>query len=371
MVDLKSQYNKIKENVDQAIDEVINETAFINGPQVKLFAEELAAHLQVKNVIPCANGTDALQIAMMALDFKPGDEVIVPAFTYVATVEVIALLGLKPIFVEVDAHTFNINLSEVAKKITSKTVGIVPVHLFGQCADMEGILQIAREYNLYVIEDAAQAIGAAYTFSNGSIQKAGVMGEIGATSFFPSKNLGCFGDGGALFTNSDELAHKLQTIANHGQRVKYYHDSIGVNSRLDTIQAAILRVKLPHLDTYINNRRAAAEFYDKAFGTLEAIQIPVHSPYSTHVLHQYTIKILKGDRNKLKDFLQSRGIPSMIYYPVPLHLQKAYSSYGYKQGDFPVSEQLSSVVLSLPMHTEMDEEQLLYITQTVKAFFNS
>jgi dTDP-4-amino-4,6-dideoxygalactose transaminase len=284
---------------------------------------------------------------------------------------VIALLGLKPVFVDVDLDTFNINVSEIRTKISSKTVGIVPVHLFGQCAEMESILALAKELNLHVIEDAAQAIGAEYTFSNGSIQKAGIMGEIGATSFFPSKNLGCFGDGGALFTNNDTLAHKMQTIANHGQKVKYYHDSIGVNSRLDTIQAAILRAKLPYLDTYIKNRQAAAEFYGKEFNSLEAIQIPVHSSNSTHVFHQYTIKVVNGDRNKLKDFLQSRGIPSMIYYPVPLHLQKAYTGYGYKPGDFPVSEQLSSMVLSLPMHTEMDTEQLSYIAQTVKEFFNS
>lgn len=369
MVDLKSQYEKIKDQVDKAIFEVINETSFINGKQVKLFAEELAAYNQVKHVIPCANGTDALQIAMMALGFEPGQEVIVPAFTYVATVEVIALLGLKPVFVDVDPDTFNIKTSDIIKYISPKTVGIVPVHLFGQCADMDVIIQIAEENNLYVIEDTAQAIGAAYIYPAGTTKKAGTMGHMGATSFFPSKNLGCFGDGGALFTNNDELAHKLQTIANHGQRIKYYHDSIGVNSRLDTIQAGILRAKLPQLDTYINSRKEAANFYDNSFKTIEAIQVPVRSPFSTHVFHQYTIKVLEGDRDKLKDFLQSKGIPSMIYYPVPLHLQKAYISYGYKEGYFPVAEQLSKQVLSLPMHTEMDEEQLSYITRTVKEFF--
>jgi dTDP-4-amino-4,6-dideoxygalactose transaminase len=371
MVDLKAQYDKIKENIDQSILEVINETTFINGPQVKFFAEELAAYNQVNHVIPCANGTDALQIAMMALGFKPGDEIIVPAFTYVATVEVIALLGLKPVFIDVDPDTFNINTSLISQNISPKTVAIVPVHLFGQCADMELIKQIAKEHNLYVIEDAAQSIGSTYTFADGTINYSGTMGHIGTTSFFPSKNLGCFGDGGALFTNDDKLAYTLRTIANHGQQVKYYHDTIGVNSRLDTIQAAILRAKLPYLNTYIENRRSAAQFYDNALRNIPHLQVPVRSSHSTHVFHQYTIKLLTGDRNKLKDFLQSRKIPSMIYYPVPLHLQKAYSNYGYKPGDFPVSEQLCSMVLSLPMHTELDEEQLIYITDTVKEFFNA
>jgi UDP-2-acetamido-2-deoxy-ribo-hexuluronate aminotransferase len=371
MVDLKTQYEKIKDKVDQAISEVINETSFINGAQVKLFAEELAAHNQVKHVIPCANGTDALQIAMMALDFKPGDEVIVPAFTYVATVEVIALLGLKPVFVDVDPDTFNLSISEIEKKVTSRTVAIVPVHLYGQCADMEGVLNIAKEHNLYVIEDTAQAIGSRYTFSDGTVQMAGTIGHIGTTSFFPSKNLGCYGDGGALFTNDDQLAHKMQVIANHGQQVKYYHDSIGVNSRLDTIQAAILRVKLPHLNRYSKSRQEVADFYDKELGSINELQVPVRASNSTHVFHQYTLKVVDGDRDKLKDFLQSKGIPSMIYYPVPLHLQKAYIGYGYKQGDYSVSEYLSSIVLSLPIHTEMDEEQLVYITKAVKEYFNS
>jgi UDP-2-acetamido-2-deoxy-ribo-hexuluronate aminotransferase len=371
MVDLKTQYEKIKENVDQAISEVINETSFINGAQVKLFAEELAAHNQVKHVIPCANGTDALQIAMMALNFKPGDEVIVPAFTYVATVEVIALLGLKPVFVDVDPDTFNLNVEEIEGKITQKTVAIVPVHLYGQCADMEEVLNIAKKHNLYVIEDTAQAIGSRYTFSDGAVQTAGTIGHIGSTSFFPSKNLGCYGDGGALFTKDDNLAHKMQIIANHGQQVKYYHDSIGVNSRLDTIQAAILRVKLPHLNRYSKSRQEVADFYDKELGSIKELQIPVRSTKSTHVFHQYTLKVVDGDRDKLKDFLQSKGIPTMVYYPVPLHLQKAYIGYGYKHGDYPVSEHLSSIVLSLPIHTEMDKEQLVYITKAVKDYFNS
>jgi UDP-2-acetamido-2-deoxy-ribo-hexuluronate aminotransferase len=371
MVDLKTQYEKIKDKVDQAISEVINETSFINGAQVKIFAEELAAHNQVRHVIPCANGTDALQIAMMALDFKSGDEVIVPAFTYVATVEVIALLGLKPVFVDVNPDTFNLDVNEITKSITSKTVAIVPVHLYGQCADMEGIMNIAKEHNLYIIEDTAQAIGSRYTFSDGTVQTAGTIGHIGSTSFFPSKNLGCYGDGGALFTNDDNLAHKMQMIANHGQQVKYYHDSIGVNSRLDTIQAAILRVKLPYLNRYSKSRQEVADFYDKELGSIKELQIPVRSTKSTHVFHQYTLKVVDGDRDKLKDFLQSKGIPTMVYYPVPLHLQKAYIGYGYRQGDYPVSEHLSSIVLSLPIHTEMDEEQLVYITKAVKEYFNS
>jgi dTDP-4-amino-4,6-dideoxygalactose transaminase len=370
MVDLKNQYEKIKQSIDQSIIEVINETAFINGPQVKLFAEELAISNQVKHVIPCANGTDALQIAMMALNLKPGDEVIVPAFTYVATVEVIALLGLVPVFVDVDHHSFNIDASLITDSITSKTVAIVPVHLFGQCADMETITQIAKKNNLYIIEDAAQSIGSTYQFSDGDIQYSGTIGHIGTTSFFPSKNLGCFGDGGAIFTNDDTLAHTLRTIANHGQRVKYYHDTIGVNSRLDTIQAAILRAKLPHLNEFIQKRQEAARFYDNAFKDMSVLQIPSRSSYTTHVFHQYTLKITEGNRDKLKDFLQSRQIPSMVYYPVPLHLQKAYLNYGYKSGSFPVSEALCSMVLSLPMHTELDKEQMIYITDTVKEYFN-
>lgn len=369
MVDLKNQYDKIKQSIDQSIIEVINETAFINGPQVKLFAEELAIYTQVKHVIPCANGTDALQIAMMALNFKPGDEVIVPAFTYVATVEVIALLGLVPVFVDVDPHTFNINTSLLTDSITSRTVAIVPVHLFGQCADMEAITQIAKKHDLYVIEDAAQSIGSTYQFSDGNIQYSGTIGHIGTTSFFPSKNLGCFGDGGAIFTNDDTLAHTLRTIANHGQRIKYYHDTIGVNSRLDTIQAAILRAKLPHLNEYIRRRQVAAQFYDDVFKDISSIETPTRSSYTTHVFHQYTLKIKEGNRDKLKDFLQSKQIPSMIYYPVPLHLQKAYLNYGYKSGSFPISEELCSMVLSLPMHTELDEEQLVYITNTLKEYF--
>lgn len=369
MVDLQGQYQHIKEEVDKAVLQVMEEAAFINGPEVKKFAKELAEYNQVKHVVPCANGTDALQIAMMALGLQPGDEVIVPAFTYVATAEVIALLGLKPVFVEVDASTFNIDVNQLESKLSSKTRAIVPVHLYGQCADMESLLSFAQQHNLYVIEDTAQAIGAEYTFTNGEIQKAGTMGDIGATSFFPSKNLGCFGDGGALFTNNDKLAEKLQMIANHGQKLKYYHDVVGVNSRLDTLQAAILRIKLQHLNNYSERRQQAATWYDKAFAETGGIQVPVRAEKSTHVFHQYTLKVKGGRRDELKEYLASKSIPSMVYYPVPLHLQEAYQGWGYKKGDFPVSEQLCQEVLSLPMHTELKEEQLTYIIKTINSFF--
>ncbi len=369
MVDLQGQYQHIKKEVDKAVLQAMNEAAFINGPEVKLFAAELAAYNKTKHVIPCANGTDALQVAMMALGLQPGDEVIVPAFTYVATAEVIALLGLKPVFIDVDKDTFNIDVDQLENKLSLRTKAIVPVHLYGQCANMEALLSFAQAHQLYIIEDTAQAIGATYTFRNGETQKAGSMGDIGATSFFPSKNLGCFGDGGALFTNIDELGKKLQMIANHGQNVKYYHDVIGVNSRLDTIQAAILRIKLQHLNEYSKKRQKAAAYYDQAFTEIQNIQVPVRAKSSTHVFHQYTLKIKDGRRDELKNYLASKGIPSMVYYPVPLHLQKAYQDWGGKAGDFPVSEQLCKEVLSLPMHTELEEEQLNYITNTVKSFF--
>ena len=369
MVDLRTQYHRIKEEVDAAVITAMEEGAFINGPAVKAFANELADYNNVKNVIPCANGTDALQIAMMALGLQSGDEVIVPAFTYVATAEVIALLGLKPVFTEVNPETFNIDVSQLRKKLSPQTKAIVPVHLYGQCADMEALNSFAKEHGLFIIEDTAQAIGAEYTFSSGRTYKAGTIGDIGATSFFPSKNLGCFGDGGALFTNDDSLAEKLQMIANHGQKQKYYHEVVGVNSRLDTLQAAILRVKLRQLGDYIQRRQEAAAFYDKALAGVEQLQVPFRSADSTHVFHQYTLKIKNGKRDALKEHLTTKGIPSMIYYPVPLHLQRAYQSSEHKEGIFPVSEQLSREVLSLPMHTELTEEQLAYITTTIQSFF--
>lgn len=371
MVDLKGQYHAIKSEIDAAINGVIESSAFINGPAVSQFAKELARYNEVAHVIPCANGTDALQLAMMALELVPGDEVIVPSFTYVATAEVIALLGLTPVFVDVNPTDFLVSPERIRESITPKTKAIVPVHLFGQCADMESIMAIAKEHGLYVIEDTAQAIGAAYTFKDGTTKKAGTIGDIGATSFFPSKNLGCYGDGGAMFTNNDILAAKLNMIANHGQRVKYYHDIIGVNSRLDTIQAAILRVKLPQLDQYSANRNRSAEFYDKTLSHYKSIVTPVRVEASTHVFHQYTLQCIGLDRDELKTFLQQKGIPSMVYYPVPLHLQKGYIQYGYTEGDFPFSEQLARQVLSLPIHTEQTEEELSYIVDNIKDFLLS
>ncbi len=368
MVDLIGQYQKIQKEVDEAVLNVIRSSAYINGPEVKSFKAELEAYLNVKHVIPCANGTDALQIAMMALGLKPGDEVITADFTYVATAEVIALLGLTPVLVDVYPDTMDINVEAIEKAITPKTKAIVPVHLFGQCADMERILAVAKKHNLFVIEDTAQAIGADYTFSDGRVAKAGTMGDIGCTSFFPSKNLGCFGDGGAMYTNSDDLASKMQMIANHGQSVQYYHDSIGVNSRLDSMQAAILRIKLRHLDSYAAARNKAADYYDKAFAGHPKLKTPKRAKNTNHVFHQYTLQLIGADRTALKEFLASKEIPMMIYYPVPLHLQKAYLDPRYKQGDFPVTEQLCSCVFSLPMHTELDEETLKYITDSVKEF---
>jgi dTDP-4-amino-4,6-dideoxygalactose transaminase len=362
MVDLSSQLKNIRKEVDQAIANVLDTTAFIKGKDVQEFTNELSQWNNSQHTIGVANGTDGLQIAMMALGLKPGDEVIVPVFTYVATAEVIALLQLKPVFIDVEPDTFNIDVSQLDQILTNRTKAIVPVHLFGQVSNMDSINEFAEKNNLYVIEDVAQAIGSEYKG-----KKAGNIGHIGVTSFFPSKNLGCFGDGGAIFTNNDELAENIKMIANHGQKVKYYHDVIGVNSRLDTVQAAILRVKLKELDSYIGRRQNAAKFYDQSLSVVDWIETPARFEDSTHVFHQYTIKVKNGKRDNLKEYLQDKGIPSMIYYPVPLHLQKAYSGLAEK-GDFPVSEQLCDEVLSLPMHTELDKNQLEYICSTLKSF---
>lgn len=370
MVDLKGQYSRIKPEVDGAIQKVLDHCGFINGPEVKKFASELEEYLGVEYVIPCANGTDALQIAMMALDLKPGDEVITASFTYVATAEVIALLGLTPVLVEVNPETFTIDPAAIEKALTPRTKVIVPVHLFGQSAEMEAILKIAAKNGLYVIEDNAQAIGADYRLKDGSTKKAGTLGTIGCTSFFPSKNLGCYGDGGALFTNDEALAKKIRMIANHGQSVQYVHDSIGCNSRLDSIQAAILSIKLKHLDQYAAARNTAAAYYDKAFGGQRSLKIPARAAYSSHVFHQYTLQLSGVDRAGLKTHLESKGIPAMIYYPIPLHMQNAYRSDRYKEGDFPVTEKLCASVISLPMHTELDAETLKYITDSVLEFIS-
>jgi len=370
MVDLKTQYKNIQEEINSAIQEVIDQTAFINGPQVKKFASALREYTGSKHVIPCANGTDALQIAMMALNFKPGDEVIVPAFTYVATVEVIALLGLKPVFIDVTEDTFELDVNQLESKVSDKTVGIVTVHLYGQCSNMEEILRFANKHELKVIEDTAQAIGAVYTFSSGKEMQAGTMGHIGTTSFFPSKNLGCFGDGGAIFTNDADLADTIQMVANHGQKRKYYHDSIGVNSRLDTLQAAILSVKLTYLESYSKARNKVADTYDAAFYNHSKIAIPARVKNSTHVFHQYTVRLHERvNRDAFKSYLADNGIPSMIYYPLPLHLQKAYLEYGGKEGQFPVSEKLCKQVISFPIHTEMEPEQQVYIIEQILNYF--
>ncbi len=368
MVDLGSQYLKIKDEIDNAIQEVVDSCAFINGPAVKTFQDDLEKYLGVKHVIPCANGTDALQVSMMALGLKPGDEVITTSFTFIATAEVIALLGLTPVLVDVEPESFNIDPEAVRKAITPKTKAIVPVHLFGQCANMEALMEIAQANGLYIIEDACQAIGADYIFNHGSRKKAGTIGDIGCTSFFPSKNLGCYGDGGAIFTNDDKLADEMRSIVNHGMKVRYYHDIIGVNSRLDSIQAAVLRVKLQYLDEYTRERQRAADYYDNAFRAYPQLQTPERWPKSTHVFHQYTLVIRDIDRSALQQHLMSKDIPAMIYYPVPLHMQKAYLDPRYKAGDFPVTEMLSDHVLSLPMSTELDEEQLEYITSSVIEF---
>ncbi|MFD2566443.1 DegT/DnrJ/EryC1/StrS family aminotransferase [Pseudotenacibaculum haliotis] len=368
MVDLKGQYEKIKSTVDQSIEEVLNSSAFINGPYVKEFQADLEKYLDVKHVIPCANGTDALQIAMMGLGLEQGDEVITVDFTFAATVEVIALLKLTPVLVDVEPDTFNIDIDALKKAITPKTKAIVPVHLFGQCANMEAILEVAKEHNLYVIEDTAQAIGADYTFSDGTKKKAGTIGNVGTTSFFPSKNLGCYGDGGAIFTNDDELAHIIRGMVNHGMYKRYYHDVIGVNSRLDSIQAAVLKAKLPNLDAYCDARRNAAAYYTNAFSSNPNIITPIISDFTTHVFHQYTLQITNGKRDALHKYLLDQGIPNAIYYPVQLHKQKAYQDDRYNEEDFKVTNSLIETVISLPMHTELTEDQLQFITQTVLDF---
>ena len=371
MVDLRGQYQNIKDEIDQAILSVIREAQYINGPEVSKFANELSDYLDGAYVIPCANGTDALQISMMALDLLPGDEVIVPSFTYVATAEVIGLLKLKPVMVDVDSNTFNITIEAIRQAITPKTKAIVPVHLFGQCADMEPILELAKEFSLYVIEDTAQAIGATYTFKNGVVKKAGTMGHIGCTSFFPSKNLGCYGDGGAIFTMNSELANRIQMISNHGQEKKYVHKYIGVNSRLDTLQAAILRIKLRHLDIYSSSRSSAAGKYDLLLKGIEGLVIPYRQSNSTHVFHQYTLKISGGKRDALKTHLDQACIPAMIYYPVSLNEQEAYQTIGRVVGNLNITRNLCNSVLSIPMHTELLDEQINYITNSIINFFRN
>ena len=376
MVDLKGQYQDIKHSVDKAIQKVIDEASFINGPKVKEFQTNLENYLGVKHVIPCANGTDALQISMMGVGLKPGDEVITADFTFAATVEVIALLGLTPVLVDVDPNNFNIDIECIKKAITSKTRAIVPVHLFGQCANMEAILKIAKDNNLFVIEDNAQAIGASYSFSDGSKAKAGTLGDVASTSFFPSKNLGCYGDGGAIFTNNDDLAHTIRGIVNHGMYKRYHHDVIGVNSRLDSIQAAVLDAKLPKLDSYNKARRNAAKKYNTAFRTHPNLVIPksgtdcdnICDNCDCHVFHQYTLKLKNADRDGLVAHLNAKGIPCGVYYPIPLHHQKAYKSERYDEADFKVTNQLSKEVFSLPMHTEMEDDQIDYIVNTIKEY---
>ena len=365
MVDLQTQYQHIKEDIDRGIQAVIDSASFIKGPAVTAFQQHLEAYTGAKHVIPVGNGTDALQIALMALGLKPGDEVITPTFTFIATAEVVALLGLTPVVVDVDWDTMNISVEAIRKAITPRTKAIVPVHLFGQCADMQAIMDIAKEHHLYVVEDACQAIGAEYTFADGTKQQAATMGHIGCTSFFPSKNLGCYGDGGAIFTNDDELAAQMRAIANHGMVIRYHHDTVGVNSRLDSIQAAVLDAKLPHLNRYIAERQRAAAYYDHAFANHPNILIPVRDEHSTHVFHQYTLRLMDVDRDALREALAKADIPAMIYYPIPLHMQKAYQDPRYQAGDFPVAEKLAACVLSLPMHTELDNEQLEYITTHV------
>ncbi len=365
MVDLRGQYARIKGEVDAGIREVIDSAAFVKGGKVAEFQHELEQYLGVKHVIPTGNGTDALQIALMALGLQPGDEVIVPTFTFVAAAEVAALLGLTPVLADVDERTFNVSVEAVRRAITPRTKAIVPVHLFGQNADMEALLSLAAEHGLRVVEDACQSIGAWYTFSDGRRVRSGCMGDVGCTSFFPSKNLGCYGDGGAIFTNDDELAAAMRAIANHGMTVRYHHDRVGVNSRLDSIQAAVLQAKLKHLDEYTAARQRAAAYYDNAFKNTDKLVIPARIPQSEHVYHQYTLQLDGIDREGLRQHLADRGIPSMIYYPVPLHLQRAYRDVRYQSGDFPVAERLCQCVLSLPMHTELSAEQLEYITRSV------
>ena len=369
MVDLQGQYEPLKAQIQASFAEVLDSAAFINGPQVQAFQKELETYLQVKHVIPCANGTDALQIAMMGLGLKRGDEVITADFTFAATVEVIALLGLTPVLVDVDKDTFNINIEAIRKAITPKTKAIVPVHLYGRPANMEAIMEIAKEYNLYVIEDNAQAIGADFTWSDGRKQKVGTIGHVGATSFFPSKNLGCYGDGGAIFTNDDELAHILRGIVNHGMYIRYHHDVVGVNSRLDSLQACVLRAKLPHLDSYNQKRREAARLYTEGLqGNPNIITPEIPQGDTSHVFHQYTIRILGGKRDALAEHLTKHGVPFGIYYPIPLHKQKAYEDSRYREADFPATNELVQEVISLPMHTELDKEQINFITKLITDF---
>ncbi len=370
MVDTKSQYLHIKAEVDSAIHDVLDTAAYINGKPVQDFAAALSQYLQVKHTIPCANGTDALQIAMMALGLEPGDEVITPSFTYIATTEVVALLKLTPVFVEVDPTTFCIDTESVRKAITSKTKAIVPVHLYGHAAPMEAIMQIAKEFNLFVIEDNAQAIGCDYTFSDGTVKKTGTIGTIGATSFYPSKNLGAYGDGGAIFTNDDSLAAKMKMIANHGQQKRYYHEVVGCNSRLDSIQAAILNIKLTHLDRYNKARQFVAAFYNAAFANHPNIITPFVAEYSTHVYHQYTLQIKNANRDALSEWLAQHKVPSMIYYPVPGHKQDMFASFGLPEINLSITDELTACVISLPVHTEMDQDQLQFITQHVLNFLN-
>ncbi|HEV8080058.1 MAG TPA: DegT/DnrJ/EryC1/StrS family aminotransferase [Chitinophagaceae bacterium] len=371
MVDLKQQYLKIKPEVDSAFLNVLESCAFIGGKQLTNFADNLSNYLGIKHTIPCANGTDALQIAMMALGLQPGDEVITPSFTFIATTEVIALLKLKPVFVDVDKRIFCIDPAGIKKAITSKTKAIVPVHLFGYTANMEQIMAIAKEHNLFVIEDNAQAIGGDYIFKDGSKKKSGTIGTVGCTSFFPSKNLGCYGDGGAMFTNDDALAEKLKMIANHGQKERYYHEMVGCNSRLDAMQAAVLNIKLPLLDEYISARRKAADYYDKAFANHPKLITPYRAEYCTHVFHQYTLVLQDVDRDALHAFLGQNNIPSMIYYPVPAHRQKMFAEFGGEKFELPITDWLTERVISLPMHTELDEEQQLWIVKKVLEFINS
>lgn len=363
MVDLKRQYEKIKPEVDAAIQRVIDSTMFIGGEDIKSLANELAEYVGVKHVIPCGNGTDALQIALMSLDLKPGDEVITTSFTFIATVEVVALLGLKPVFVDVDPDTFLMDVNKVAEAITDKTKAIIPVHLYGQTVDMEPLLALADKHNIPVIEDNAQAIGGSYTFSDGRTVKSGSMGLISCTSFFPSKNLGCYGDGGAIFTNDDTVAEKLRMIANHGSKVRYQNEIVGCNSRLDSIQAAVLRVKLPHLDAYCDARRAAADYYDNAFSNNPNITTPYRANNSKHVFHQYTLKVSGVDRDAIQKKLAERDIPSMLYYPIPCHKQGMLKAFGGDKFELPVTDMLQDCVISLPIHTELSEEELKYITQ--------
>lgn len=370
MVDTHTQYSRIKTEIDQAVIDVLESSAFINGKPVQQFADNLSAYLGVKHTIPCGNGTDALQIAMMALGLQPGDEIITPSFTYIATTEVIALLRLTPVFVEVDPKTFCIDPAAIEKAITPRTRAIVPVHLYGQAAPMEEIMAIAARHNLYVIEDNAQALGADYSYADGTVRKTGTIGHIGCTSFYPSKNLGAYGDGGAIFTNDDDLAVRLKMTANHGQSRRYYHDVVGCNSRLDTVQAAILNIKLKHLDDYAAARRKAADFYDQAFAGTGAITTPFRAPWSKHVFHQYTLQLEGVDRDALSAYLADKGIPSMIYYPVPGHKQKMFAQFGAAALDMPVTDWLTSRVISLPMHTELDNEQLDFIAAHVTGFIN-